>query len=210
MRILVADDHPMFRLAVREILARHYRGVEIVEAAGAPEVIEQVAKQDWALLLLDINLPGRSGLDVLRDVKAIRPELPVLMVTSYAEEQFALRAIKAGASGYLTKDAAAADLIKAVEKILTGGKFVTASVADRLVNNLQTDSQDKPAHETLSDREFHVLRALAGGKTAKEVAHDLSISIKTVSTYRTRVLEKLALKTNADLTRYALQHRLIE
>jgi DNA-binding NarL/FixJ family response regulator len=200
----------MFRLAVREILTRRYRGVEIVEAASSQEVIEQVAKQEWALLLLDISLPSRSGLDVLRDVRAIRPNLPVLMVTSYAEEQFALRAIRAGASGYLTKDTAAADLLEAVERILVGGKFVTASVADRLVNNLQADSQDKPAHETLSDREFHVLRALAGGKTAKEVAHDLSVSIKTVSTYRMRVLEKLSLKTNADITRYALQHRLIE
>lgn len=210
MKILIADDHPMFRLAVKQILSETFPAAEIGEARDAREIAAQVARQDWDLLVLDITMPGRSGLEVLTDFRKTRPRMPVLVLTSVDEEKVAVRVLKAGAAGYLPKECAADDLVLAVQQVLAGGKYVTSGAAERLIADLQAGEDGQEPHERLSDREFHVLRALAAGRSVTQVAQGLTVSVKTISTYRTRVLEKLCLKTNADITRYALDHRLIE
>ncbi len=208
MRILVADDHPLFRFALRQILAAEFRGAEIIEVATAEEALEQVGKQDWALLVLDISMTGRSGMDLLPDLKRARPKMPVLILTSHPEEQFAVRCLKAGASGYLTKHAAPEELGTAARRLLAGERYLTAGVAAALLDSLAHDSS-RPAHELLSDREFEVLRLIANGRSLKAIAASFSVSIKSVSTYRMRLLRKLGLKTNADLVRYAINGGLV-
>jgi len=209
MRILITDDHPLFRIALKHILAVEFRDAEFGEACNAAEALALVRQQEWAVLVLDITMPGRSGLDILGELKAARPKLPILILTSQPEDQFAVRCLKAGADGYLTKETAAQELVGAVRQVMSGRKFITASMAQKLAAQVSTDTS-RPPHEKLSDREFQVLRLLATGQPVKQIAADLSLSVKTVSTYRTRLLTKLGLQTTTDLVRYAIAHKLIE
>ncbi|HLX11389.1 MAG TPA: response regulator transcription factor [Bacteroidota bacterium] len=207
-RILIGDDHSVVRRGLIEILEDEFKKVTIGEAATAAEVTEKVRADNWDILILDVNLPGRSGLDVLADLRSAGAQLPILMLSMHPEDQFALRALKAGASGYLSKDSASDELLKAVKKILEGGKYVSPALAEKLAMNL-ADNSGNALHESLSDREFQVLRMIANGKTVGEIAETLSLSVKTISTYRTRLLEKLRMKTNAELTRYGIENKLV-
>jgi DNA-binding NarL/FixJ family response regulator len=208
-RVLIADDHDVVRHGLREILATRLGKVAVAEAKDAGETINLLIKQDWDLVLLDINMPGRSGLEVLEQAKRLRPKTPVLILTSYPEEQFALRAFKLGASGYINKLSVTDELITAVQRVLKGGKYVTASLAERLASCIGKTSEPAP-HEALSHRELQVLRLIAVGKSMKDVADELALSEKTVATYRTRIAEKAGLKTNVEIARYALKQGLVE
>jgi two-component system, NarL family, invasion response regulator UvrY len=209
MRILIADDHAVFRRGLRETLAEAFPRVAFGETKTAAETVELVRRQAWDVVILDISMPGKSGLDILDDVKRLRPRTPVLLLTMHPEQQYARRALRAGAAGYLTKDSVPDELKSAIKKIIAGGRYVSATLAEKLAVDLRSGA-DLPLHELLSDREFQVLRMLASGKTVKEMAEQLSLSIKTVSTYRGRILEKTGLKTNADLIRYALEAQLVD
>ena len=208
-RVLIADDHEIVRHGLRDILTTRLGKVALSEAKDAGETINLLIKEDWDLVLLDINMPGRDGLEVLAEAKRLRPKTPVLVLTAYPEEQFALRSFKLGASGYLTKQSATDELITAVKRVLAGGKYVTASLAERLAVSLG-GSDDQAPHEALSNRELQVLRLIAVGKSIKETAAELALSEKTVATYRTRISEKAGLKTNVEIVRYALKHGLVE
>lgn len=209
IRIIIADDHAAIRRGVKDILADE-ADMEIgAEASTAQELLDLVRKQAWDAVVLDISLPGRSGLEVLSELKQERPSLPVLVHTMHSEDQFAVRALRAGAAGYLTKDSPPAELVKALRKIVAGGKYVGQSLAEKLAVNVDANS-DRAPHEALSDREFQVLRLLASGKTVSEIADGLSLSVKTISTYRSRILDKMKMKNNAELMRYALQHQVVE
>jgi two-component system, NarL family, invasion response regulator UvrY len=208
LRILIVDDHGIVREGLRQLLAAKFPNAVFGEARTAREALT-LLKQPWHVMLLDITMPGQSGFDVLTQIRVIQPELKVLVLTMHSEDQYALRVLKAGASGYLTKETASQEVVSAVSKVLAGGKYVSATLAENLVANLNSPSPKSP-HESLSDREYQVLRMLAIGKSVKEIGYDLSLSIKTVSTYRTRVLKKLNLHTNADVIRYAIEHRLVE
>jgi DNA-binding NarL/FixJ family response regulator len=179
------------------------------EARSGNEALEQVRKQDWDVVVLDISMPGKSGIEVLKELKQLRPRLPVLMLSIHPEDQFAVRALKTGAAGYLTKESAPAELINAIRKVVGGGKYITPTLAERLAFILEADMAALP-HEHLSDREYQVMRMIAQGKTLKEIGDDLALSVKTVSTYRARLLEKMHMKRNAELTRYAIEHHLID
>ena len=207
-RILVADDHAVVRRGIKEMLADASDTFHVEEAGTAPEVLDRVGAEAWDLLILDLNLPGRGGLDLLADIRRDRPRLPVLVLSMYPEDQFAMRALRAGASGYVTKESAAEELITAVNKIVKGGRYVSAALAERMAVSLGPES-DRPPHEALSDREFQVLRLIASGKTVSQIADELSLSVKTISTYRTRILEKMAMTTNAELTVYAVRAGLV-
>jgi DNA-binding NarL/FixJ family response regulator len=209
MRVLIADDHAVFRRGLRDTLAEAFSKVTFGEAKTAQETIELVRRQDWNVVILDISMPGKSGLDILDDLRRLRPKLPVLLLTMHPEQQYARRALKAGAAGYLTKDGVPEELKEAIKKIVAGGRYVSATLAEKLAVDLR-EGADLPLHELLSDREFQVLRMIASGKTVKEIAEDLSLSVKTVSTYRGRILEKTGMKTNADLIRYALEAQLVD
>jgi DNA-binding NarL/FixJ family response regulator len=209
MRILIADDHAMFRRGLRETLAEAFSQVIFGEAKTAAETLEFARRHHWDVVILDISMPGKSGLDILDDVKRLRPRTPVLLLTMHPEHQYARRALKAGAAGYLTKDSVPDELKIAIKKIVSGGRYVSATLAEKLAVDLRTGAH-LPLHELLSDREFQVLRMLASGKTVKEMAEELSLSVKTVSTYRGRILEKTGMKTNADLIRYALEAQLVD
>ena len=208
IRVLVADDHAIVRRGLKLILSEEFERVVVGEAQNGKELIEQIEKDDWEVVVLDITMPGRSGLDLLKEIKRLRPQLPVLILSMHSEDQFAVRAFKAGAAGYMTKEKAPEELVKAIKKVLAGGKYVSATLAETLVSGLEVDT-DKPAYESLSDREYQVLRMIASGKTVKEIADELSLSMKTISTYRTRILEKLRMRTNAELTYYALANKLV-
>jgi DNA-binding NarL/FixJ family response regulator len=208
-RVLIADDHEIVRHGLRDILTTRLGKVAVSEAKDAGETINLLIKEDWDLVLLDINMPGRDGLEALAEAKRLRPKTPVLVLTAYPEEQFALRAFKVGASGYLTKQSATDELVTAVQRILAGSKYVTASLAERLAVNLGGSDVQAP-HEALSNRELQVLRLIAVGKSIKETAAELALSEKTVATYRTRISEKAGLKTNVEIARYALKHGLVE
>ena len=208
-RILVVDDHAVVRRGLKQILSDSLVVVEVNEAKNGDEAVAQVQKTKHDLVLLDISLPDRTGLDVLKDLKAIRPELPVLMLSIHAEELFAIRALKAGASGYLTKACPPEELILAIRKVMTGEKYVSANFAQRLISNLDKNNQKLP-HQTLSDREYQVMCLISQGKTPKQIANQLKVSIKTVSTYHSRMLEKMKVESNAEITRYCLEHKLIE
>jgi DNA-binding NarL/FixJ family response regulator len=208
IRVLVADDHAIVRRGLKLILSEEFERVVVGEAQNGKELIEQIEKDDWEVVVLDITMPGRSGLDLLKEIKRLRPQLPVLILSMHSEDQFAVRAFKAGAAGYMTKENAPEELVKAIKKVLAGGKYVSATLAETLVSGLEVDT-DKPAYESLSDREYQVLRMIASGKTVKEIADELSLSMKTISTYRTRILEKLRMRTNAELTYYALANKLV-
>lgn len=209
MRVLIADDHAVFRRGLRETLAEAFSRVTFGEAKTAQETLEHVRRQDWDLVILDISMPGKSGLDILDDLKRLRPKLPILLLSMHPEQQFARRALVAGAAGYLTKDSVTEELKEAVKKIVAGGRYVSATLAEKLAVDLRQGA-DTPLHELLSNREFQVLRMIASGKAVKDIAENLSLSVKTVSTYRARILEKTGMKTNAELIRYALQTQLVD
>lgn len=209
MRVLIADDHAVFRRGLRETIGEAFPRVTFGEARTAQETLECVRQHDWELVILDISMPGRSGLDILSDLKRLRPRMPVLFLSMYPEEQYARRALKAGAAGYLTKESVPEELKTAVQRVLSGGRYVSATLAERLAYDLRRGA-DTPIHELLSNREFQVLRMIASGKAVKEIADELSLSVKTVSTYRSRILEKTGMKTTAELIRYALQTQLVD
>jgi len=194
---------------VRDILGESLGKVAFGEASKPSEAMEKLRDQDWDVVVLDISLPGRGGIDALRDIKRLRPNLPVLVFSMHAEDHYALRALRAGAAGYVNKDSAAEDLSGAVRKVLAGGTHVSVRVAETLAKSLRVDTS-RPAHERLSDRELEVLRGLAAGKTVKEIGVGLALSEKTVSTYRTRLLEKMQMRTNAELIQYAIREGLVE
>ena len=206
-RVLIVDDHPVVRRGLMEILADE-RDIEVSETADPHEALRLIREQSWSLVVLDIDLPGRGGLELLKDARRERPRLPVLMLSVHPEEQFALRTLRAGASGFLSKDSAPEDLVRAVRKILRGGKFFGERVVEQLMSNPNERATDAPPHERLTDRELQVLRLFGSGRTVKEIARELSLSPPTVSTYRARILEKMRLRTTADLVRYAVQNRL--
>ena len=210
MRILIADDHPFVRRGVTQVLTEEFPGVVIGEASSVPELLAQAGRQAWDIVVLDLTMPGRGGLDALHELKAITPEVRVLVLSMHPEDQFAVRVIRAGAAGYLTKESIPAELVQAVRKISAGEKYIRASVADLLAAHLQHGDVDAPPHTKLSDREFQVLGLIAKGKTITAIADDLALSVKSISTYRARILEKLNLKSTADLIRYAIHHRLME
>jgi two-component system, NarL family, invasion response regulator UvrY len=209
IRILIADDHEVVRRGLKDILAEEFDKLRIGEATQANEILDAVRKQEWDVVLLDINLPGRSGLDVLEELRRLFPRLPVVVLSAFPEADYALRAFKLGAAGYVNKQSASDELLVALRKALAGGKYVTSSLAEKLAANLAGEVSSEP-HESLSNRELQVLRMIAGGKTIKEIAAELFLSDKTVGTYRTRLSEKMGLGTNVELTRYALQHRLVD
>jgi DNA-binding NarL/FixJ family response regulator len=209
MRVLIADDHALFRRGLRETIGEAFPKVTFGEAKTAQETLESVRRHDWEILILDISMPGKSGLDILDDLKRLRPKLPILLLSMHPEEQFARRALKSGAAGYLTKESVPEELKEAVRKVVMGGRYVSATLAEKLAVDLR-EGADIPIHELLSDREFQVLRMIASGKTVKEIAEELSLSVKTVSTYRARILEKTGMKTNAEMIRYALQTQLVD
>jgi len=207
-RIIIADDHTIFREGLKQVIARTATMTVAAEAADGAEPLARIRSEEFDLVILDISLPGRSGLDILADIRAIRPQLPVLILSMHPEEQYALRALRAGASGYLTKGSSSQQLLEALQKIALGKKYVSPSMAEILVTTLGSDC-DEPLHERLSGREFQVMRMIAEGATPKTIAEDLMIGIKTVNTYRVRILQKMGMKCNADLTRYAVEHRLL-
>jgi two-component system invasion response regulator UvrY len=209
IRILIADDHSVVREGLKQIVQEAGDMVVGGEAANGHEVLQLINKDDWDVVLLDINMPGKSGMDVLRQLKHEKPRLPVLMLTMYPEEQYAVRALKAGASGYLTKESIPDELISAIRKVASGRKYISPSLAEKLAYDLDVDTE-VPLHETLSDREYEVMCLIAKGETVKTIGDKLCLSIKTISTYRTRILEKMKMKKNAELMHYAIRHRLVE
>ena len=208
IRILVIDDHTIVREGLKQILGEEKDMNVVEEASNGQEALQKIGKSEYDCVLLDISMPGRSGLEVLKDIKALRPKLPVLILSMHSEELYAIRALRAGASGYLTKASASEELIGAIRKVAAGRKYVSTSLAEKLAVELDADAS-KPPHETLSDREYQVMIMLASGKTVKEIADEVCLSVKTISTYRTRIMEKMNLKKNAELTLYAIQHHLI-
>ena len=209
MNILIADDHPVVRRGLKEILADALPGARFSEAGNGDEVLSRLADSATGLLVLDINMPGRSGLDVLRDVKNTYPRLPVIVLSMQPEDQYAVRCLRAGAAAYINKDSAGEELAHAARKILAGGRYVSTRLAEQLVARLDRPT-DKPLHEVLSDRELEVMIMIASGVPLTEIASRLHVSVKTVSTYRSRILEKMQMKSNAEMTRYAIAHQLID
>jgi two-component system invasion response regulator UvrY len=207
MKILLVDDHAVVRRGLRHILADELRRAEFGEARNAQEAINRVWKEKWDIVVLDITMPGRSGLEVLREIKRSKPKLPVLVLSMHPEDQFAVRILKSGASGYMTKESAPEELVGAIQKIVSGGRYVSPSLAEKMAMYLTEDIKTPP-HERLSDREFQVMRLIASGKTVREIAEENFLSVKTVRTYRQRILEKMGLHRNAELTRYAIEHQL--
>lgn len=208
-RILIADDHELLRRGLKGILAESFPDLSVGEVTDARETLEILEKEEWDILLLDINMPGRSGIDVLPDLKRLRPELPVIVLSAFPERDYAVRAFKLGASGYVSKQGASTELMAAIRKALAGGRYVTPLLAEALAATVAGDPPAAP-HETLSNRELQVLRLVALGKTLKEVASELCLSEKTIGTYRTRISRKLGLSTNVELARYATLHRLVD
>lgn len=210
MRILIADDHAVVRRGLQQILADEFDVVEFGEAADAAQTLERVYGERWDAVILDISMQGRSGLDVLKDMRKERPTLPVLVLSMYPEDQFATRVLKAGASGYMTKETAPEELVNAINKILDGGRYVSSSLAEILARDLSRDAQGRVPHDQLSDREFQVLRLIASGMSVADIGAKLAPSPKTISTYRARILEKMDLKNNAELTHYAIRRGLVD
>jgi two-component system, NarL family, invasion response regulator UvrY len=209
IKILIADDHTMFREGLKHILAEYPDVVVADEANNGQEVLDKIWKNNYDMVLLDITMPGMTGLEALKQLKNDKPKLPVLILSMHPEEQYAIRVLRAGASGYLTKESAPDELITAIRKISQGRKYITPSLAERLASEFEADSE-KPLHDILSDREYQVLRMIAEGKTVKDIAKELSLSIKTVSTYRTRIMEKMKMKSNAEVMHYVIKHQLLD
>jgi DNA-binding NarL/FixJ family response regulator len=207
MKILLVDDHAVIHQGLKRILNDEFQEATFGEARHPQEALDRVSHERWDLVLLDVDLPGRGGLDVLKQMRAEHPKLPILMFSMHSEEQFAVRALKAGASGYVTKDSDSERLVEAIHKVIRGGRYVSAALAEKLAADLSRDVSPV-SHEILSDREFEVMRMIAEGKTTTAIADLLSLSVKTVSTYRARILEKLQLETTSELIRYAIDHGL--
>jgi DNA-binding NarL/FixJ family response regulator len=208
MNILIADDHAVVRQGLRLILANEFKKATFGEASETMELLDRLKQARWDALVMDMSMPGGSGLDTLKEIKHLYPEMPVLILSMYPEDQYAVRTLKAGASGYLTKESASDELVNAMQKILRGGRYINATVAEKLL--LQLGNQDaRPPHELLSDREYQVMCMIASGKEVGQIAGDLSLSVKTVSTYRARIMEKMSMKTNAELTHYAIENKLV-
>lgn len=209
IRILIADDHAIVRAGLKQILADIPDMMVSGEAGTGQEVLDSLLAGAWDVLLLDISMPGRNGLEVLKLVRQQTPSLPVLILSIYPEDQYAVRMLRAGASGYLTKESAPDQLVAAIRKVAQGGRYISPSLAEKLAAELDA-SREKPRHATLSDREFQIFRAIAMGKTASEIAAELSLSVKTISTYRARVMEKMAMTKNAEIIHYALKNQLLD
>jgi two-component system invasion response regulator UvrY len=208
MRILIADDHAIVRRGLSEILLEAYPSAFIEQVGDADALFQKSIDGGWDIIISDLMMPGRSVLEALQQIRQYNPQAPVLILSIFPEEQYATRVFKAGAAGYINKDAAPTELVKAVQRILQGRKYITAAVAEKMASDLGIDKEKAP-HELLSDREFHVMKLLAGGKTISHIASQLSLSPTTISTYRSRIMEKMKMKANAELARYALENRLI-
>ncbi|MBI4457249.1 MAG: response regulator transcription factor [Acidobacteria bacterium] len=208
IKILVADDHAVVREGLKQIVSETKDLVVAGEASNGQEVLDRVRSSHWDVVLLDIAMPGRGGLDVLRELRSERPKLPILVLTMHPEDQYAVRVLKAGAAGYLTKESAPQQLVEAIRKVVKGGKYISPSVAEELALYLEPDVEKLP-HEILSDREYQVFCMIASGKTVSQIAVELALSVKTISSYRTRILEKMRMKNNAELTHYAMKRGLV-
>lgn len=209
IQVLVADDHPLLRSGLRHVLEQEPDFGSPGEAGDSEQVLERLEERSWDVVVLDIAMPGRSGLETLSEIRKRRPGLPVLILSMHSEEQYAIRAIKAGASGYLTKNNASAELVRAIRRILAGKKYVSPALAEVLAHIVES-GEERPPHEVLSDREYHVVCGIASGKSVSQIAAETSLSVKTISTYRARALEKMNMHTNADLTRYAIRNGLVD
>ena len=209
MRVLIVDDHPIIRRGLRDMLNDEFAGATIDEAESGATLLEKVRQQQWDLVLLDLTLPDKNGLDCLSDIRRHQPRLPILVISVHAETQFALPALKAGASGYLTKDRAPEDLLQAIKKVLAGRRYISSELAEQLATHALGDGAPR-LHTGVSVRELQVMRAIGSGKSVSEIATSLFLSVKTVSTYRTRVLQKMGMKTNADLTAYCIRNDLVD
>ena len=209
IKIIIADDHAIVREGLKQIVAEEKDMLVCGEAEDAASLMELLKKEKWSIVVLDINMPGKSGLEALKDIKQLYPELPVLILSMFSEDQYGLRAIKAGASGYLKKVSAPTELVVAIRKIVSGRKYINPSLAEKLAENLGSDKNNY-LHEKLSDREYQIMCNIALGKSAEEIAGELALSINTIYTYRNRILEKMSMKSNVELTQYAVQNKLIE
>jgi DNA-binding NarL/FixJ family response regulator len=209
LRVLIADDHPIVRRGLREILATEPQVTDVVEAAHPQQVLDLAQTSGCDVVVLDLGLPGRGGLEVLKQLRRDHPKLPVLILSMQPEEHYAVRALRAGAAGYLTKDAAPAKLVEAIHKVTTGGHYISPAVAEQLAVSLASD-ETKPPQELLSDREYEVLRFISSGKTVGDIAAELSLSVKTISSYRARILEKMGMSNNAELMHYAIKNKLVD
>lgn len=209
LRILVADDFPLFRRGLKDLLVEGFEAVTIGEAGTVNEMLELARAQEWDAVIMDISMPGRCGPEAVRDLKREHPSLPVMILSMHPEEQYAVRMFKAGADGYLTKRTYPTELVLALKKVLAGGEYVSPSVGEQLALDAKSTTNGQP-HESLSDREYQVLSLIATGKTRMEIAEELSVSVTTVNTYRARILDKLRVKNNVELTRFALQHNLVK
>lgn len=207
MRFLISDDHAIVRKGLKDLLQEAYPDATFFEATNSQEAIALATKNEVDVILLDISMPGRNGLDTLKQMRQLGIKVPILMLSMHSEDQYAVRVLKAGASGFINKETATDQLLAAVQQVLKGKRYITPTVAEKLVET--ADSGQRALHELLSDREMHVLQQIASGKTVSEIAEDIALSVNTVSTYRTRILEKLSLSNNSELTRYALDHHLI-
>jgi len=210
LKILIADDHTLFRKGLQHILSEYPDKVVTDEASNGQEVLDKIWHNDYDMVLLDITMPGMTGLEALKQLKNDRPKLPVLVLSMHPEEQYAVRVIRAGASGYLRKESAPDELITAIQRISAGRKYITSSLAERLADDVVEPTGEKPLHDTLSDREFEVFRMIAAGKTIKQIAEALFLNARTISTYRSRILEKMQMKTNAELIHYAIKHQILD
>ena len=208
LRMLIADDHEIVRRGLKQILAEGFSFAHIDEAGDCPTLVQKALTESWDIIVSDLAMPGGGGLEALKQIKKVSPEMPVLILSIYPEDQYALRVLKAGASGYLNKDAAPEELVVAVQRILSGRRYVTETMAEKIVQTLD-EGTNVPAHELLSDREWDVFRFLATGRTVSEICDILSLKSTTVSTYRTRILIKMSLRTNSDIIQYALENKII-
>lgn len=210
IKILIADDHAILRAGIKHLLSEHADLVVAGEACNGQEVLDQVRSEPWDVLLLDMTMPGRSGIELIKQLKQIAPKLPILILSMHKEDVYAVRALKAGASGYLCKDNAEAQLIEALRKVAAGGLYITAEVAERLaVDMVHGSPQDVLPHTQLSDREYQIFQLIAAGASVSDIAQQLNLSVKTVSTHKTHILEKMACSSVADLVRYAMRHELL-
>lgn len=209
IRILIADDHAIVRRGLKQIVEGQPDMAVLGEAATAAEAMRLIRHQDWDVVVLDINMPGQSGLEVLAQIRQRKLRLPVLVLSGHPEDQYAVRVLKSGAAGYLTKETAPDELVKAVRKVHAGGKYVSPSLAERLASDLAPEAAQRP-HERLTDREYQIMCLIGSGKTVGQIADILCRSVKTISTHRTRILEKMGMQTNAELTRYVVEHRLAD
>ena len=208
IRILIADDHAIVRKGIQQILSEGFPDAEIDEVENAEAMISKIMESEWDVIISDLSMPGRSGLEAIPQIKQINAKLPVLIMSIHSEDHYAIRVLKAGGSGYLSKDLAPDELVTAVKRVLTGKKYITANVAEKLVSMVDKDD-DKPLHQMLSDREFTVLQLLGSGKSLSEIAESMILSINTVSTYRSRILVKMNLKNNTDITLYCIENKLM-